>query len=239
MTFGPSASSIASRIRPPVRGKVGAIAAAWKLGDKRCPGVFEPGLRSPPPHRWRATPRLTGLTGRCACIRSGSLRGGGTPIALELATTGGLFPSSRVGSRIHAMRANSSARRQVVRQQGRPVAKTRGASPQEATSCRDLESDPQGPLARVKNGCRARNARPLQGSRATRAKVSSTEETRAFHEVRCANRSWSAANERPRNCARAARSRRQAPEAVDDMPRREETPDEPSIDPSPKHATAT
>jgi hypothetical protein len=29
MTFDPSASSIASRIRSPVRGKVGAIAAAW------------------------------------------------------------------------------------------------------------------------------------------------------------------------------------------------------------------
>jgi len=105
------------------------------------------------------------------------------------------FPVLRVGSRIHAMRAHSSARRQVDRQQDRLVAKTRGASPREATSCRDLESEPQGTLARVKNGCRARNARPLQGSRVSRAKVSSAEETRTFHEVRCANRSWSAANE--------------------------------------------
>ena len=40
--------------------------------------------------------------------------------------------------RIHAMRANSGARRQVVRQQGRQVAKTREASPRKATSCRDL-----------------------------------------------------------------------------------------------------
>lgn len=46
---------------------------------------------------------------------------------------------------------------------------------------------------RVKNGCRARNERPLQGSRASRAKVSSAEETRAFHEAWCASRSWSVA----------------------------------------------
>jgi hypothetical protein len=69
-------------------------------GDKRCPGVFEPGLRSPPPHRWRATPRLTGLSGRCACIRSGSLRQRSAPIALELATLEGLFPSFRREFRI-------------------------------------------------------------------------------------------------------------------------------------------
>jgi len=164
-------------------------------GDKRCPGVFEPGLRSPPPHRWRATPRLIGLSGRCACIRSGSLRQRSTPIALELATAEGLFPSFEWGLASTRCERTSSARRQVDRQQDRLVAKTRGASPREATSCRDLESEPQGTLARVKNGCRARNARPLQGSRASRAKVSSAEETRTFHEVRCANRSWSTANE--------------------------------------------
>jgi len=164
-------------------------------GDKRCPGVFEPGLRSPPPHRWRATPRLIGLSGRCACIRSGSLRQRSTPIALELATAEGLFPSFEWGLASTRCERTSSARRQVDRQQDRLVAKTRGASPREATSCRDLESEPQGTLARVKNGCRARNARPLQGSRVSRAKVSSAEETRTFHEVRCANRSWSTANE--------------------------------------------
>lgn len=75
---------------------------------------------------------------------------------------------------------------------------------------------------RVKNGCRARNTGPLQGSRASRAKVSSAEETPGFHETGCANRSWSVANESPRNSARAARSRRQAPEAVRDTHRGED-----------------
>jgi hypothetical protein len=137
MTFDPSASSIASRSDP--RPRVSRCdRRSVEQGDARCPGVFEPGLRSPPPHRWRATPRLTGLSGRCVCFRSGSLRRRSAPIALEPATTEGLFPSFRVGSRIHAMRANSGARRQVVRQQGRSVAKTREASPREATWCRDL-----------------------------------------------------------------------------------------------------
>lgn len=89
---------------------------------------------------------------------------------------------------------------------------------------------------RVKNGCRARNERPLQGSRASRAKVSSTEETRAFHEARCASRSWSVANERPRKSARAARSRRLAPEAVRDARRGEDNAPRRPIPDRPKHA---
>jgi hypothetical protein len=48
------------------------------------------------------------------------------------------FPVLPQGVSHHAMRVNNSARRQVVRQQGRPVAKTREASPRYATSCRDL-----------------------------------------------------------------------------------------------------
>jgi len=88
----------------------------------------------------------------------------------------------------------------------------------------------------VKNGCRARNARPLQGSRASRAKVSSTEETLAFHEAGCASRSWSVANESPRNSARAARSRRQAPEAVRDAHRREDNARQRPVTDRPKHA---
>ena len=137
MTFDPSASSIASRSDP--RPRVSRCdRRSVEPGDKRCPGVFEPGLRSPPPHRWRATPRLTGLSGRCVCIRSGSLRRRSAPIALEPATIEGLFPSFCMEPRIHAMRANSGARRQVVRQQGRLVAKTGEASPRYATSCRDL-----------------------------------------------------------------------------------------------------
>jgi hypothetical protein len=82
---------------------------------------------------------------------------------------------------------------------------------------------------RVKNGCRARNTGPLQGSRASRAKVSSTEETPGFHETGCASRSWSVAPRvlargvsSPRNSARAARSRRQAPEAERDAHRGED-----------------
>jgi len=50
----------------------------------------------------------------------------------------GFSRPSKMEPRIHAMRANSGARRQVDRQQGRYVAKTREASPREATSCRDL-----------------------------------------------------------------------------------------------------
>jgi hypothetical protein len=50
----------------------------------------------------------------------------------------GFSRPSSMESRIHAMRAHSGARRQVVRQQGRSVAKTREASPREATWCRDL-----------------------------------------------------------------------------------------------------
>lgn len=106
----------------------------------------------------------------------------------------GFSRPSKMEPRIHAMRANSGARRQIVRQQGRSVAKTREASPRYATSCRDLvRGAARFRRTRVKNGCRARNERPLQGSRASRAKVSSAEETRAFHEAWCASRSWSVA----------------------------------------------
>lgn len=138
------------------------------------------------------------------------------------------FPVLRAESRIHAMRAHSSSRRQStdskVDRSRRQEKHHRGKRPRVVISKASERS-----LARVKNGCRARNARPLQGSRASRAKVSSAEETRTFHEVRCASRSWSTANDCPRNCARAARSRRQAPEAVGSCPAREETPGESSI----------
>jgi len=188
----PSASSIASRVRSPVRGKVGAIAAAW---NRVTGGVRESSSRGYVPLLLTVggrTPRLTGLSGRCVCVRSGSLRKSSTPIALDPATIEGLFPSFGMESRIHAMRAHSGARRRVVRQQGRPVAKTREASPREATSCRDLvRRAARRKRTRVKNGCRARNTGPLQGSRASRAKVSSAEETPDFHEAGCANRSWS------------------------------------------------
>lgn len=90
-----------------------------EVGDKGCPGVFEPGLRSPPPHRWRATPRLTGLSGRCACIRSGSLRRRSTSIALEPATIEGLFPSFENGAP-HPRDASEQRREKT----GRPTARS-------------------------------------------------------------------------------------------------------------------
>jgi len=74
-------------------------------GDKRCPGVFEPGLRSPPPHRWRATPRLTGLSGRCACIRSGSLRRTQRTDRTRVGHHRRAFPVLLHGVSHHAMRA--------------------------------------------------------------------------------------------------------------------------------------
>jgi hypothetical protein len=89
-------------------------------GDKRCPGVFEPGLRSPPPHRWRATPRLTGLSGRCVCIRSGSLRRRNTPIALEPATIEGLFPSFENGAP-HPRDASEQRREKTDRPTARSI----------------------------------------------------------------------------------------------------------------------
>jgi hypothetical protein len=120
MTFDPSASSIASRSDP--RPRVSRCdRRSVEPGDERCPGVFEPGLRSPPPHRWRATPRLTGLSGRCACIRSGSLRRRSTSIALEPATIEGLFPSFEHG--VSHPRDASAQRREKT---GRPTARSIG-----------------------------------------------------------------------------------------------------------------
>jgi hypothetical protein len=160
MTFDPSASSIASRIRSPVRGKVGAIAAAWNRVTR---GVRESSSRGYVPLLLTVGGQPLDSLGFPAGVRASEAGVFGNaahrshssrPPAKGFSRPSAWGLASRDAS---CSSKSGEARRQVVRQQGRPVAKTREASPRYATSCRDLvRGAARFRRTRVKNGCRAR-----------------------------------------------------------------------------------
>jgi hypothetical protein len=135
----------------------------------------------------------------------------------------GFSRPSKMEPRIHAMRANSGARRQIVRQQGRSVAKTREASPRYATSCRDLvrrsrKAEPHESEERLQSS--EREASPRVSSLQSEGVLGRGDPCLSRGMVR--ESVLVGCDESPRNSARAARSRRQAPEAVRDARRREQ-----------------
>jgi hypothetical protein len=140
---GPSASSVASRIRSPVRGKVGAVAAAWNRVTR---GVRESSSRGYVPLLLTVGGQPLDSLGFPAGVRASEagVFGNAAHRSHSSRPPRRAVPAFREEPRIHAMRANSGARRQVVRQQGRPVAKAREArDTREATSCRDLGGRPR------------------------------------------------------------------------------------------------
>lgn len=155
------------------------------------------------------------LTGRCVCNRSGSLRERSVPIALEPATSKGFSRPSKLGL------ASRDAGEQRREKTGRPIARATGredkrsASKREATSCRDLERGAaRCNASRRRNGCRAHEHGTSPRVSRRRAKVSSAEETRAFHEARCAIRSRSTSNGPPASARGALDVDDGKPEAV-------------------------
>jgi len=164
------------------------------LGDTRCPGVSEPGLRSPLPHQGRATPRLVGSpAGACAPEAGvfGTQRIDRTRADRHEGLSPPFFPAVS-----HPRDANEQQREKTRRSTARAMV-------------REDKRSAGGKRPRVVTITVAEltNARflPPQGSASSRrAKVSSAEETRAFHAARCASRSRSRSYG-PRNCARVAR----------------------------------
>lgn len=187
------------------------------LGDTRCPGVGKPGLRSPLPHHGRATPRLVGSPAGVCAVEAGVF---GTQ-HIDRTRVGrheGLSRPSFRWSRI--MRCGRIA----VREESSLLSKSDGSRRQEKRS----RKRPRVVISRVRsreiNGCRAHAPAPSPRGASRRAKVSSAEETRAFHEARCASRSWF------RSC-RTSKLREARPAATTghqrwsrSSPSREETP---------------
>jgi len=124
LTFDPSASSIASRIRSPVRGKVGAIAAAWNRVTR---GVRESSSRGYVPLLLTVGGQPLDSLGFPAGVRAseaGVFGERSAPIALESATIEGLFPSFCMGSRITRCELLFQERRSE--KTGRPTARSTG-----------------------------------------------------------------------------------------------------------------